>query len=204
MGAQTGRTVIFSKFINSVCCNCIHEPLGESLSLSGTLSLSPNRRVDAGFERRSAIIGEAEKTRLKHTVTHLACTELNISRQHSARGRAVCPPKASFSPPSQWRGFNSRFLRTLIFFNDTTKEIIIGQKQRGGWSTEEKTHTLTPKTVLSNASHFPFPVVVRRPEFQQRFLFRPLVVSFLSSGQEGERKRSWCLSENFRLAEASS
>lgn len=46
----------------------------------------------------------------------------------------------------------------------------------------------TPKTVLSNASHFPFPVGVRAPEFEQRFLFRPLVVSFLSSGQEGEKE----------------
>lgn len=43
-----------------------------------------NRRGDAGFGRRSAIIGKLKKNRLIHTVTHLACKGLNIRKGKSA------------------------------------------------------------------------------------------------------------------------
>ena len=64
-------------FLNTVCvcCNCVHEPLGEPPSLSLSLSLSQclfpsglwmgGEMLDSG--ERSAIIGEAEK---KQTSTH--------------------------------------------------------------------------------------------------------------------------------------
>lgn len=130
-----------------------------SLCLSVSLPLSLNRRGDAGFGRRSAII---EKQRRKKKTTHRDFH----TPSHISPGRGLTAPlrgkhggdgRASFyyllgRKPAHWRLTDAsacpRVPNELLYYFDSTKEIIIGQNnvvaRAGGGKKQRKQCSPTP------------------------------------------------------------
>lgn len=111
------------------CCNCVHEPLGESLSVSSS--------GDAGFTR-SAIIGKPEKKakgvrgRGIDTASHIfSCERLDIRKEISGLPRE--PPHAESTVPLNYGHVWER----LVW--DSTEANENRSKQRGGEPRRENT-----------------------------------------------------------------
>lgn len=115
------------------CCNCVHEPLGESLSVSSS--------GDAGFTR-SAIIGKPEKKakgvrgRGIDTASHIfSCERLDIRKEISGLPRE--PPHAESTVPLNYGHVWERLSCRL--FGTRQKRMRIGQNNVVA-SQEGKTH----------------------------------------------------------------
>lgn len=144
-------TVRHRQYQQRACCSCVHEPLGESLSVS--------RSGDAGFTR-SAIIGKPEKKeakgvrgrgidRARHTFS-----PANGSSTSERRSRGFLARLRTRKTPSRWftDAFGTAFPADSCVW-DSTEANENRSKQRGGGAKKGK-HT---ETALCNASHF-FPL----------------------------------------------
>lgn len=170
--------------------------------LSHSLSLfSGNRRGDAGFGRRSAIIGKLKKIRLIHTVTHLACKGLNIRKENTNGVRWAARTREISASVNEGRTLRPRF-HTDSFIFDTTKEIIIGQNN----VVVKPRRKNTPKTAFSNASPQPpppsfvvslFPSRGEKTSLNRKKIFAWREFSCFFPLLCSDRER--CASENFRL-----